>query len=292
MNRVCLHRISNNALSDPKSSYLWDNSRGSEVSLRFQSLKTIYDNTTFYHLQSLGVSEGWKCLEVGGGAGSVSKWLSDKVGSNGRVLVTDISPQFLADLRGGSGNVDVLEHDITLDSGIPKDSFDLAHARLVLVHLPNREKALANMVSTLKPGGWVMIEDFDHMNDQFPLDYHAKLGTPPTMSTELLRKIMKATRRLLEQHGADLAYARNLYSMLRANGLVDVQTAVGGFNAWSGGTAGAQLRIANSLQSRNEILATGVISEKEFDEAISMMRDPEWKVYSPLMISAWGRRPK
>lgn len=278
-------------LSDPKNDYLWNNAATSEVSERFASLEIMYDHITFQHIESLGITEGWRCLEVGGGGGSVSRWLSDKVGGTGRVFITDINPQFLMGMTWTVGNVDVLKNDITADSGIPKNAFDLAHARLVLVHISQREKALANMVSALKPGGWVVIEDFDMMVSDVLGDYHPSLGTPPSMSTELFKKVMLATNRLLEEHGADLHYARRLYPMLRSNGLVYVGMSTGGVSTWSGGSACAKFHIANSLQSKDEMIATGILSEKEFDDAIKMMNDPEWVVFSHMMITAWGRKP-
>ena len=149
-------------MPDPKKSgYLWDNSSTTEVSQRFEGLEAFYDPATFRYIEELGIGEGWGCLEVGGGGGSVARWLSKKVGRLGHVLVTDINPSFLAGLEGDLGNVKVLRPDITDASDLPSRTFDLAHARLVLIHIPEREKALSNMVSTLKPGGWVMVEDFD-----------------------------------------------------------------------------------------------------------------------------------
>ena len=82
-----------------KTNYLWDNSAKSEASQRFNSLESIYDPITFKHMEGLGVKAGWKCLEVGGGGGSVSQWLASKVGSSGRILVTDINPVFLATVQ-------------------------------------------------------------------------------------------------------------------------------------------------------------------------------------------------
>jgi ubiquinone/menaquinone biosynthesis C-methylase UbiE len=278
-------------LPDPKNDYLWDNAATSEVSQRFTSLEIMYDPITFQHIESLGIAEGWRCLEVGGGGGSVSRWLSEKVGSIGRVFVTDINPQFLTGMTWTIGNVDVLKNDITIDSGIPKNAFDLAHARLVLIHLSQREKALANMVSAVRPGGWVVIEDFDMMVSEILADYHPRLGVPPTMSTGLYSKVIQARTRVLEEHGADLHYARKLYAMLRSNGLAYVGMSTGGVSTWSGGSACARLHIANSLQSRDEMIATGLLSEKEFDDSIKMMNDPEWVVFSHMMVSAWERKP-
>lgn len=42
---------------------------------------------------------------------------------------------------------------------LPEAAFDLVHARLVLMHLPEREQALARMISALKPAGWLIDEE-------------------------------------------------------------------------------------------------------------------------------------
>jgi ubiquinone/menaquinone biosynthesis C-methylase UbiE len=278
-------------LPDEKTSYLWDNAARSEVTKRFNSLESMYDPVTFQHFEDLGISGGWECLEVGGGGGSVTRWLSNRVGSRGRILVTDINPVFLSELEGKLSNVSILQHDITNESGIAKNAFNLAHARLVLIHLVQRNKALANMISALKSGGWLMIEDFDFIAPDVAWDYHARLGVPPTMKTELHTKVKHARDFLLEQHGADLYYARGLYSMLRTNGLTDVGISAQGIKPSKGGSAGSTLNIANSLQSKKEMIESGMMTEKEFDDAIEMMKDPEWTWISPLMVSAWGRKP-
>jgi ubiquinone/menaquinone biosynthesis C-methylase UbiE len=247
---------------------------------------------TFRYIEELGITEGWDCLEVGGGGGSVARWLSKKVGKDGHVLVTDINPSFLSDLEGDLGNVTVLRHDIADASDLPRGRFDLAHARLVLVHIPEREKALSNMVSTLKPGGWVMVEDFDVSASQaLGYDFHPTKGVPPSMATDLTRKVMQARDRLLVEHGADLGYARRLFAMMTSNGLIDVGIVAEGMRSSRGGSPGTKVHLANTLQSRDGIIASGLVTEEELEEAIEMMEDPEWTLFSPLMISAWGRKP-
>ena len=102
--------------------------------------------------------DGWKCLEIGGGLGTITRWLSDRVGAHGYVLTTDIDTRFLATI--GRANVEVRRHDILTDP-LPDATFDLAYARLVLEHLSDPDLALDRMVMALKPGGWLMVEDFE-----------------------------------------------------------------------------------------------------------------------------------
>src|ERR1700689_4603580 len=56
------------------SAYLLDNARR-ETSKRFDALSVLYDGDTIRHLENRRVSEGWSCLEVGGGGGSIAAWL-------------------------------------------------------------------------------------------------------------------------------------------------------------------------------------------------------------------------
>ena len=71
-----------------------------EAQSRFAALSTIYDRGTVRHLEDLGVNSGWDCLEIGGGSGTIAKWLADRIGSAGHVLVTDLDTRFLEPLKG------------------------------------------------------------------------------------------------------------------------------------------------------------------------------------------------
>lgn len=115
---------------------------------RLRSLEDWLDPGTIRHLRARGVGAGWRCLEVGAGAGSIARWLSGTVGSGGEVLATDIDTRFLTGLS--ESNLRVRCHDITAD-GLPAASFDLVHCRLVLAHLPGREAVLRKLAAAL-PG--------------------------------------------------------------------------------------------------------------------------------------------
>jgi ubiquinone/menaquinone biosynthesis C-methylase UbiE len=156
--------------SSAQSSYLLDNA-GKEAPARLAALAAMFDAGTIRHLDSLGVDRGWHCLEVGGGGGSIATWLADRVGPTGRVLVTDIDPRFLDFER--RPHVEVRRHDITTDP-LPESAFDLIHARLVLVHLPEWEQVLTRLRTALKPGGWLVDEEFD--SESVPPDPTAGSG--------------------------------------------------------------------------------------------------------------------
>ena len=94
---------------------------------------------------------GWRCLEVGAGAGSIVRWLSDAVGPTGQVLATDIDTRLLEGVV--ATNVEIRVHDLLADRW-DLAGFDLVHVRAVLHHLPGRQaRVIARLISTLHPGG-------------------------------------------------------------------------------------------------------------------------------------------
>jgi ubiquinone/menaquinone biosynthesis C-methylase UbiE len=183
---------------------------GTNAATRFAALSALFDRGTSRQLEDRGVGPGWHCLEVGGGGGSVAGWLSERVGAAGRVVVTDIDTRFLETIR--RPNLEVRRHDITRDL-LPEGVFDLVHSRMVLIHLPERDEVLRRMAAALKPGGWLVCEEFD------------SLSTRPDAAVspgEVLLKTHVAMGRLSVQDRVDRRYGRLLYGRFRAMGLVSL----------------------------------------------------------------------
>ena len=121
--------------------YLLDNQQSQAV-IRFGALGELFDPVTFRHVDRLGIGAGMRCWEVGAGGPSVPAGLARRVGPSGFVLATDIDPSWTApEEDAGAGTVEVLRHDVAADPP-PSGGFDLVHARLVLVHVADREEAI------------------------------------------------------------------------------------------------------------------------------------------------------
>ena len=52
------------------TSYLLDNA-SPQAAQRFAGLEACYDHSTFALLSALGLTDGWRCWEIGAGGGSV-----------------------------------------------------------------------------------------------------------------------------------------------------------------------------------------------------------------------------
>ena len=240
---------------------------------RFAALAELYDAATIRHLEALNLQRGAVCLEVGAGGGSIARWLSGHV-SPGRVVATDLDTALLEHLA--IPGVEVQRHDIGGDP-LPEHTFDLVHARLVLMHLADAEPVLARMARALKPGGWLVVEEFDVALSAS----HGDVGIIPKTSL--------AFRAALERAGVDLACGRRLPALFRAAGLEDVG-AEGRTALWTGRSAGARLMYANYVGMRDAILTTRLVDPGEFTRDLERLFDPRFVTISPVMWSVWGRR--
>jgi ubiquinone/menaquinone biosynthesis C-methylase UbiE len=266
------------------SNYIFNNA-GQQASQRFTSLETLYDPWTIRHLEATGIGAGWQCWEVGGGGGSIATWLGERCGPSGHVLVTDIDPRFLVELAAlDHSQIEVQRHDIGADP-LPAQPFDLIHTRLVLIHVPAREQALERMVTALKPGGWLVVEDFDTtcIDRSYP--------TSDASAAALFQKMAAAQGRLLAARSGESAstWGRSLYRRLRAHGLVNVGME-GYLAVREGGSPGARLYGANFEQIREEAVNAGFITNEEVEQVLSLLDDPNFAISAHMMFTAWGRR--
>ena len=262
------------------TNYIFDNAAERETAQRFASLQSLYDPITTRHLAATGLAPGWRCWEIGGGSGSIGLWLSGSVGSEGHVLMTDIDPRFLAE-RGG-GNLEVRRHDVGLDP-LPDAPFDLIHTRLVLIHVPQREATISRLVEALKPGGWLVVEDYDTMI------IDRALSCANAHDAETVRRCFGALRSLMELRGMDLSWGRSLYTRLVGAGLANVE-ADAHFEFRRGGSTGARLDKANLCQVREQLLDQQLITSEELDRLLQLLDEPDFVVASPVMFSARGQR--
>src|SRR5262245_54846529 len=132
----------------PVTTYIYDQAWKAERE-RLAALEELHDEAATGRLAALGVSDGWRCLEVGCGAGSIARWLAARVGPRGHVVANDLDLRFVAGEE--IGNLEVRQHDIVTDP-LEEATYDLVHARAVLEHIPMRAQALTRAVLYRAPG--------------------------------------------------------------------------------------------------------------------------------------------
>ncbi|MET7381717.1 methyltransferase domain-containing protein [Streptomyces sp. NPDC005526] len=259
--------------------YLLDN-RQHEAGRRFDALAELFDPWTLDHLDRLGPAAGWRCWEVGAGGLSVPTALAERVGPTGQVVATDVDTSWLTGPIPTS--VEVMRHDVARDEP-PAGGFDLVHARLVLVHLPDRAEALRRMASAVRPGGWLVVEDADPALQ--PLACPHERG----QAEELANRIRRGFRTLLAQRGVDLAFGRSLPVLLRDAGLCDVR-AEGFFPLTS--PACRELEAATVRQLRKQLVAGGLATDAEIDRHVTHLSEEGLDITTAPLVTCWGRRPE
>lgn len=236
-------------------------------------------------LDRVGDLTGRAVLDVGCGPLGVLDLLAERVGPAGTVVGVDREPAMVAAARRvlddrGIAGVRVLCGDIAA-LPLPDASFDLVHERLVLVNLAEAPRAVAEMVRVTRPGGWVALQEFDHVS---------LLCQPPHPAWDTL---MAAWHRVRADAGMDVTVGRHLHGLLRGADLVDVGVDVQA-SVRRPRHAGHVLPIYLAELHRARMTTTGALTVEELDGAVADLRthlaDPGTSVVNPMLFQAWGRR--
>jgi ubiquinone/menaquinone biosynthesis C-methylase UbiE len=104
------------------------------------------------------VQTGSQVLDLAAGAGEQTLHAARRVGPDGHVLATDISPAILeyaarTAREAGLSQVATRELDGEVLDELPAENFDAVISRVGLIYFPDQQKALAGMKRVLKPGG-------------------------------------------------------------------------------------------------------------------------------------------
>jgi ubiquinone/menaquinone biosynthesis C-methylase UbiE len=105
------------------------------------------------------VKAGDRVLDVAAGAGGQTLTAAQRVGANGYVLATDISPNILEYAKENATQAGLTNVETRVLDGenleVEAGSFDAVISRVGLIYFPDQQKALAGMRRALKPGGRV-----------------------------------------------------------------------------------------------------------------------------------------
>ena len=237
------------------------------------------DPATIRYLEEIGISSGWRCLEVGGGSGTISEWLCQRVGTSGKVVATDLDTQLLETID--SPNIEVRRHDIVNDD-LEIDCYDLVHARYVLLHLKEWEVVLKKLADSLKPGGWLFIEDPDL--DEIKCD-----AATEDVDRAIIGRHFDAVRQMMSKIGMDMKFGSNTLKAFKDNGLESLKSESISQVVFGGSQLAEIFRPADEMKDR--LVSAGLLTGEEVDAFTEGTRNPSFVFKSMRTVFTLGRKP-
>ena len=272
---------------------------------RLAAIEAIADPFTIECLEKIGVGNGWSCLEIGAGGGSIAEWLCHRVGPTGRVVATDLQTKFLEGIE--APHLEVRRHDIT-KADCEEETYDLVSARKVLEHLADPLEALGRMAKAVRPGGWLLVEDTDLAT--FRRFSHAH----PNRVDRAYMKFIEA----MSRNGFQPTFAKELADRFRERGFQDVQFvcpipvgfdfpeelhALGlrpspqshfpqkaEWNAAEDKGIGKVYRMTFE-RLRDRVVNDGLLTAEEVDQFFADIKSPDFGAATGFHCAAWGRKP-
>lgn len=246
----------------------------------------VYEPLARWILDQIGVQSGWRVVDIGCGPIGILDLLSERVGPEGVVVGIEREPRFVEMAheeiaKRGLNNARIIEAD-ALTTGLEKESFDLVHERLVLVNVTARAEALSEMISLLRPGGTVVLEDVDNVS---------WLCQPPHRSWDAL---LNAFHTVFHKSGGDGFLGRRLPALFRAAGVQNIQTKINvdivAIDEYR------RTHLVSLIDSvRDKVVGMNLMSENELKEhreaLVSHLADPETTLIEKLFVQCWGQKP-
>jgi ubiquinone/menaquinone biosynthesis C-methylase UbiE len=253
---------------------------------RLRRQAAVWEPATVQVLDDIGIQPGMRCLDVGSGVGSVSALMASRVGPQGQVVCLDSDSRVgqiaLIDLhRRGYHQVSFKRGDVNQTNEIAPGSFDVVFGRFLLLHMVDPAATLRRMYGWVKPGGWLVIQDYDCL----PLEIHPQLP--------LVAEFRRVFFAVMAQTGRDLRLGLKLRAIFaQAAAGDDVTTRV---HARQTTLAEAAEMIAGVYRSVLPMaLELGVTNDRDGVLAKSILELPNQNAYAvlwPLLHSAWTRKP-
>lgn len=238
------------------SDYVLDHGLQGEAA-RLALMSRLLDPMHRRHLEALHVGPGMRTLEVGCGNGSISAWLADVVTPDGHAVAVDIDLSLATEHPG----LELRQHDI-LSGPVEAPDFDLVTARAVLHHLPDPEKAITNMVASLKPGGSILLIEPDFLP--------VSVAEP-----EAVRRFWDGWLAWASARGIDYHVGRSLAPRLAKLGLEEV-TGAAETAVYQGGSPWAEYWRQTIVELREELIGSGELGGEAIETFLARCADPSW----------------
>jgi len=122
-------------------------------------------------IETSGLREDFKVLDLAGGTGDMVKLMKKNISNKGSIILSDINWSMLKEGRNrlideGIEDVQIAQIDAQ-HLPFKENTFDLITIAFGLRNVTNKQAALESILSSLKPGGKLMILEFSRPTNEF-----------------------------------------------------------------------------------------------------------------------------
>jgi SAM-dependent methyltransferase len=257
---------------------------GEQGARRLDLLAQVVGPTTDALLAGAGITTGMRCLDIGCGAGHVSRRLAAMVGPSGSVVGVDLDEVKLATARAeaaraGFANVEFRADDATAWS--EPEGFDVVYGRFIVSHLGGRAVFIDRLRDALRPSGTLVLED---------IDFSGAFCYPANAAYS---RYCEFYVQVIARRGGDANVGAKLFGLCVDAGLQDVHVGVVQ-PTHCRCTAEKSLSLSTMINIADAVLAEGLAGEEEVADTIAELtaftEDPRTTVACPRIFQVWGRK--
>jgi hypothetical protein len=191
----------------------------------------------------------------------------------------DTDVRFLEPLQA---EVEVVHGDVR-EADLGARAFDVAHLRYVLIHNADSAGVLDSVTCSLKPGGWLLVEE---------PDFSVALAfAGPAVLTRAFERVNDAILAMFAGRGLDPALGRHVPAMLEQRGLELVSVECD-LSTERGGSPLANMMSLSAVQLCDKYVATGRASSEDVSGYREFAADTScWAIYYST-VRALVRKPR
>lgn len=250
---------------------------------RLEFQHSVWRDLTDAALERGGLRPGASVLDLGAGPGFVSRDIADWVGPSGRLTCLDESPVWHLELQKATWPcpVDFVQSRVE-EADLPEGAYDLVFSRWVFSFLPELDSVAKKVLRALKPGGRVVIQDYNHE------------GISVFPRSPGFDAVVRCTREFYRGAGGNAWVAGHLPGALRRAGFERIALQP---NVKAGGPESAVFRWADVFFPifSGVFVGKGLMTIDErarfLDEWEALKADPDALFFSPIVCDVIAVKP-
>lgn len=256
------------------SEYIFSNNDAQRELRRLRLIEKVSDARSISLLESAGIDKGWRCLELGPGAGSLLRWMADRVGETGRVLGIDKNTAYIEHLKHPS--IEIREGRIQyIELG---EQFDLIHARYFFIHNKDSKALISRLLASLAPSGVLIAEEPDFSTAKWIDGDYSEAGNC----------VNRAICTMFDNAGLDPAYGSRVPLDMMMSGL-EITHIDSRMHLCTGGTDMARMMAESTRILEAEYLSTGEVSRSDIQRYCEGALDSASLASYYTTVSVMGR---